>query len=306
MKFRTTASLAAFLIPVVSLFIVFGSTHRCHAQEDDLLSLIEDEEESTELVIAAFKSTRVINSHSIEQVGGGVLDFRINHRFGMLNTGSYELFGLDQASIRLSLDYGITKRLAVGVGRSTYEKEIDGFIKYKLLWQSTGAKVMPVSLILVSGMTVNGLKWEDPDRENYFSSRLAYYYQAIIGRKFSERFSMQVAPIMVHRNLVETAEDNHDVFAVEVGSRIKLSNRIALTVDYFYTFPDQLPDNIQNALAIGFDIETGGHVFQLHFTNATPMNERAIITETTGKWGDGDIHFGFNISRVFTLSDPRK
>jgi hypothetical protein len=286
--------------------ILSGFCRLAVGQEDDLLSLIDDDEETTELVTAAFKSTRVINSHSIEQVGGGVLDFRINHRFGMLNTGSYDLFGLDQASIRLSLDYGVTKNLAVGVGRSTYEKEVDGFLKYKLLWQSTGAKKMPVSLILVTGMTVNGLKWEDPDRENYFSSRLAYYYQAIIGRKFSESFSLQVAPIMVHRNLVETAEDNHDVFAVEMGGRIKLSNRIALTVDYFYTFPDQLPDEVQNALAIGFDIETGGHVFQLHFTNATPMNERAIITETTGKWGEGDIHFGFNISRVFTLSDPRK
>ncbi len=299
-----TINIRSAIFALVVLVFVFP--FNVSGQEDDLLSLIEDDEESTELVTAAFKSTRVINSHSIEQVGGGVLDFRINHRFGMLNTGSYELFGLDQASIRLSLDYGVTKDLAVGMGRSTYEKEIDGFLKYKLLWQSTGAKVMPVSVVLVTGMTVNGLKWEDPDRENYFSSRLAYYYQAIIGRKFSEKFSLQVAPIMVHRNLVETADDNHDIFAIEMGSRIKITNRIALTLDYFYTFPDQLPDNIENALAIGFDIETGGHVFQLHFTNATPMNERAIITETTGKWGDGDIHFGFNISRVFTLSDPRK
>ncbi len=277
------------------------------AQEDDLLSLINtDEQEEIEYITSAFKSTRVINSHSIEHVAGGVLDFRINHRFGMLNTGSYELFGLDQASIRLSLDYGISNRLSVGLGRSTYEKEVDGFIKYRALWQSEGARVMPISLILISGITVNGLKWEDPERTNYFTSRLAFYYQALIGRKFSEKFSAQIGPTLVHRNLVETSDDKHDIISIEVGGRIKLTNRIALTVDYFYTLPDQLPDEIQNPLAIGFDIETGGHVFQLHFTNATPMNERAFITETTGEWGKGDIHFGFNISRVFTLSDPRK
>jgi len=293
-----------FNVYITSLLFLLINATPVYSQED-LLSLIEEEEETT-LVTSAFKSTRVINSHSLENVAGGVLDFRINHRFGMLNTGSYELFGLDQASIRLSLDYGITNRLTVGLGRSTYKKEVDGFLKYKLLWQSEGAKVVPVSVILVSGMTIDGLKWEDPDRKNYFSSRLGYYYQVIVGRKFSEKFSMQLSPIMVHQNIVESADDPHDIFAIELGSRIKISNRIALTLDYFYAFPDQLPDEIQNSLAIGFDIETGGHVFQLHFTNTTPMNERRIITETTGKWGKGDIHFGFNISRVFTLSDSRK
>ena len=293
-----------FNVYITSLLFLLINATPVYSQED-LLSLIEEEEETT-LVTSAFKSTRVINSHSLENVAGGVLDFRINHRFGMLNTGSYELFGLDQASIRLSLDYGITNRLTVGLGRSTYKKEVDGFLKYKLLWQSEGAKVVPVSVILVSGMTIDGLKWEDPDRKNYFSSRLGYYYQVIVGRKFSEKFSMQLSPIMVHQNIFESADDPHDIFAIELGSRIKISNRIALTLDYFYAFPDQLPDEIQNSLAIGFDIETGGHVFQLHFTNTTPMNERRIITETTGKWGKGDIHFGFNISRVFTLSDSRK
>ena len=172
------------LVNLACLVLLFSTIGPAFAQED-LLSLIEEEEETT-LVTSAFESTRVINSHSLENVAGGVLDFRINHRFGMLNTGSYELFGLDQASIRLSLDYGVSNRLTVGLGRSTYKKEVDGFLKYKLLWQSEGAKEVPVSVILVSGMTIDGLKWEDPDRTNYFSSRLGYYYQVIVGRKFSD------------------------------------------------------------------------------------------------------------------------
>lgn len=269
--------------------------------QDDLLNLLEVEEE-TEYVTGAFKSIRVIGSHSLESVSAGDLDFRIMHRFGSLKNGLYDIFGLDQATIRLGFDYGITDRLTVGFGRSSLYKELDGYIKYKLLWQSTGKHNMPVSLLLVSGMTCHTLKWEDPDRENYFSSRLGYYHQLIIGRKFGDAFALQVSPLLVHRNLVELKSDRHDVVAIEMGARVKLSNRIAVTADYFYVLPDQLREENTNPFSIGFDIETGGHVFQLHFTNAPAMNEKTFITDNVGSWSDSDIHFGFNISRMFTLS----
>jgi len=296
-KILVAAFLAATLFIPVKLAVA----------QDDLLGLLEDEEE-VERIKNAFKSTRVIGSHSIEHVAGGVLDFRIMHRFGSVKTGSYEWFGLDAATIRLSLDYGITDRLTAGVGRSSFYKEVDGFLKYRLVWQSKGAKNIPVSVILVSGITRNGLKWPEPDRENYYSSRLGYYHQVIVGRKFSDAFSLQIAPIVVHRNIVETAEDKHDTYAVEIGSRIKLTKRIALTFDYFYNLPGQFRDelNITSPLSLGFDIETGGHVFQLHFTNAPAMNEKTFLTENTGKWSDGNIHFGFNISRVFTIDRKDK
>lgn len=274
--------------------------------QDDLLDMLGEEKEEVERVTAAFKSTRVIGSHSLEHVAAGVLDFRIMHRFGELNTGSYELFGLDQATIRLGLDYGITDRFTVGIGRSSLYKEIDGFLKYKLLWQSTGAKKIPVTIEVITGMTSNMLKWSDPERKNYTSSRFGYYHQLIIGRKFSDAFSLQVSPILVHRNLVERTIDKHDIIAVEVGTRIKLTQRLAITADYFYVLPDQLTDEYTSPLSIGLDIETGGHVFQLHFTNAPAMNEKTFLTETTGKWEKGDIHFGFNISRVFTISDRKR
>jgi hypothetical protein len=295
-----------FLRKLIPFLLTLLSIGFSASAQDDLLSMIEDDSTETERVISSFKSTRVINSHSLENISAGVLDFRIMHRFGRLNTGAYELYGLDQATIRLGLDYGISDRLTVGFGRSTYYKELDGFIKYKLLWQTTGAKVMPVSVILISGMTVNGLKWADPDRENYFSSRLGYYYQMLIGRKFSDSFSLQLGPTFVHRNIVQTAEDEHDIYALEAGTRIRLSRRLAITADYFYVPPGQLDEQYGDVFSIGLDIETGGHVFQLHFTNATAMNEKTFITETDGKWSEGDIHFGFNISRVFTISDRKR
>ncbi|MCO6492413.1 MAG: hypothetical protein J5I98_28610 [Phaeodactylibacter sp.] len=275
------------------------------AQENDLLSLI-DEEERTEYVTAAFKTNRVIHGHSIENTAGGVLDVKIAHRFGRLNTGFFEFYGLDNAMARIGADYGITDQLTVGLGRNGFLNTFDGFLKYKFLRQSTGKKNMPVSAALLGTLEFRATK-ENPDPEGQASSRFAYTYQLLVGRKFSQSFSLQLMPTLVHRNLVDFNEQN-DVFAIGLGARQKITKRVALTLEYYYVPGDQLPsDDINryyNSLAIGFDIETGGHVFQLHFTNSTSMVHRGFITETTGNWADGDIHFGFNIARVFTIDKP--
>lgn len=274
--------------------------------QDDLEAMLNAlEKPETNYAKYAFKSTRIINGHSIENVAAGVLDFRILHRFGAVNGGLYELFGLDQANMRMSFDYGITDRLQVGVGRSNIGKEYDGLVKYKILRQSSGAVNMPISLSWVSGAMVNTLTWADPTRENLFSSRLSYYHQILIARKFNETFSLQLSPTVVHRNLVPTRDIPNDVFAMGIGGRVKLSNRVATTFDYFYVLPEQL-QNHRNSLSIGFDIETGGHVFQLHFTNSRGLNERQFITGQNGSWTAGDIHFGFNLSRVFTIQSPKQ
>lgn len=274
-------------------------------EEDSLLDMLGPEEPTTEYATAAFKTTRIINSHSLENTDHGVLDVKISHRFGFLNTGYYEIFGLDQASIRLGLDYGVTDWLMVGVGRSTYEKTYDGFVKAKILRQSKGAKTMPVTLAWLSTMSINTLRWANPDRENLSTSRYAYAHQIIVGRKFSEGLTLQLMPSMVHRNLVATVDDAHDIFAMGIGGRVKLSKRVAINIEYYYAHPDQLPEGKTNSLSVGFDIETGGHVFQLHFTNSTHMIEKGFITENTGEWLDGGIHFGFNVSRVFTVHRPK-
>lgn len=274
-------------------------------QEVDLLKMLGEEKPETEQVRNAFKSTRVIMGHSTEMLAAGVLDFRILHRFGQINEGAYEMFGLDKASIRLGLDYAISNRFTVGIGRSTTRKETDAFLKTRLLWQTTGAKNFPFALTMVNGITADGLKWQDTERTNYFTSRLAYFHQLIIARKFSESFTLQLAPTYVHRNLVQLSTQENDIGGLGVGSRLKLTKRIALMIDYFYV-PKRGSDEFISPLSVGFDIETGGHVFQLHFTNALGMNERAFIADTAGKWDKGDIHFGFNISRVFTLSTKNR
>ncbi|MGC1242184.1 MAG: DUF5777 family beta-barrel protein [Chryseosolibacter sp.] len=274
------------------------------AQEDlmDMLQKETAENAAPDFATATFKTTRIINGHSVENVAAGVLDLRISHRFGFINAGAYELFGLDQATMRLGLDYGLTNRWMIGIGRSTYQKQFDGFTKYKLLRQVSGGA--PLTVSAVGTMMYKSLKFEDPARENYITSNIFYSGQLLVGRKFSERLSLQFMPTVIHYNLVKGAQDPNDVFAVGAGGRLKLSKRVSINAEYYYQLPgDKLPGT-ENSLAIGFDIETGGHVFQLNFTNSTGMTERSFIAETTGKFFEGDIHFGFTISRVFTIVKP--
>lgn len=274
-----------------------------YSQQDttDLLSLLGPEEPTTNYAYATFKSSRVINMHSVENPAAGVMDFRIAHRFGTINSGAENLFGLDQAYMRLGFEFGITDRLMAGFGRSNVNKEVDGFLKYKILRQSSGKKNMPISLSFFTSMVVRTTAWENPDRNNYFSSRLYYCNQLLIARKFNESLSLQIAPTMVHRNLVPDSTVKNDVYAGGIGGRYKLTKRTTFNVEYVYVMPGQLEKMYKNSFSVGFDIETGGHVFQLHMTNSKPMNEKGFITETTGDWAKGDIQFGFNVSRVFTI-----
>jgi len=271
----------------------------------DLQSLLEAQmEESTHYATATFKATRILNGHSIERMPEGQLDFRISHRFGRINGGAYEFFGLDQANIHLSLEYGILDWLMAGIGRGTFEKTVDGFFKISPLRQSYGKHNIPVSVSWMSGIYVNGLRWSDPEDDFQFRHRVDYVHQLLIARKFGPRFSLQLTPSYLHRNLVETAGDPNDLFALGGGSRIKITQRITINAEYFYVFspdPSSMSSPICNPLSLGVDIETGGHVFQLIFTNSVAMRENGFLGQTTGKWLDGDIHFGFNISRVFQL-----
>jgi hypothetical protein len=291
----------------VLLLILYApsDTYAQPEDEPDLLSLL-GEEETLDFATATFKSTRIINLHSIEQAAGGVLDFRISHRFGFVNTGAYELFGLDGATMRLGLEYGITDWLMVGVGRSSFNKTLDGFAKAKILRQSSGSRNMPISISAFSSMIVETMKWKYPERQNFYTSRLKYTFQILIARKFNERLSLQLVPTMVHRNLVATEAERHDVLALGAGGRFKLTKRTSFNAEYIYVAPDQISPMYKNSLSLGFDIETGGHVFQLHFTNSTSMVEPGFVTETVGDWAMGDVHFGFNVSRVFTIREKKK
>jgi len=280
--------------------LIFTST----LAQKDLMDILDDTTtQEINYTTATFKSTRVMNGHSIEKMPPGQLDFRISHRFGTLNSGPYEFFGLDQSSIHFGLEYGILKWLMAGIGRGTYEKTYDGFCKFTILRQSSGARVMPVSVSALSSVAITSVKWSDPDRTNYFSSRLSYVQQLLIARKVNQSFSVQIAPTFVHRNNVATEFDPNDLYAIGAGGRMKLTRRISFNAEYYYTVNrgSYMSQTVYDPLSAGFDIETGGHVFQLIFTNSLAMIEKGFIGETTGSWTKGDIHFGFNISRVFTL-----
>jgi hypothetical protein len=285
---------------------MLGITNALQAQDDDLLGLVEDEKPKKELVKNAFKSTRVINGHAMEFLSAGTMDFRILHRFGQLDQGYKNFFGLDQASMRMAFDFGITNNLMAGIGRSTFKKEVDGFVKYGLLRQSKGSKGFPFTLALVAGITMNTMPWADPGITNYVSSRFAYYYQAVLGRKFSEHLTLQLSPTFVHLNLVPLHTQPNDLYSLGFSGRYKVTKRMAITWDYFYRFNGKVKNVNYDPLSVGIDLETGGHVFQLHLSNCPGMNERAFISETTNSWTRGEIRMGFNLSRIFQLNKRRR
>ncbi|WP_233454819.1 DUF5777 family beta-barrel protein [Hymenobacter negativus] len=295
-----------FLGLLVAGLLALASPAR--AQTDLLQDLERQTADSTkrEVVAATFKGTHIINAQSVETPGQGTLAFLIQHRFGTLNSGAYNFFGLDQAVLRLSFEYGLTNRLAVGIGRSNIEKTFDGFLKYRALRQTSGARPMPVSVTLFASAAITTLKFGTLPTERTTASRLDYTYQVLIARKVSSGLSLQLMPTLIHRNYVPLAGMQNDVYSIGGGLRQKLTKRIALTADYFYVLPGYAADNFRNALGAGFDIETGGHVFQLHVTNAQGMTEKFFVPQTSGDFFKGDIYFGFTVARNFTVKSQLK
>lgn len=306
-------------VPVLGM-LIFMSSFTALAQTDspaednDLASLLAAPEQNERLpVVATFKATRIINGHSMENMARGVLDFRVGHRFGVVNNGLKDFFGLDAANTLIGFDYGITDGLMVGLHRSTFEKELGGYAKVKILRQTQKDEV-PFSLSYMGGISLQTMPeptllpviLPDGDTlfpEYHFSNRLYFVNQLILARKISPSISLQLTPTHIHYNLVPTRDEPNDLFALGLGGRWKLSNRVSLTAEYFYRF-NKL-EGYHNGLGIGLDVETGGHVFQLMLTNSTAMTERSFVGQNRDAWQDGGIHFGFNISRVFTLVKPK-
>jgi hypothetical protein len=294
----------------IFFLIVFFSVCTGKLFAQDLMDMLADEKPQKNYAYATFKTTRIVLGQSIESPATGTLQFLVEHNFGSLNQGAYNMWGLDASTVRLGLEYGINDWLCVGVGRSSYQKTFDGSVKAKILRQQTGERNIPLSLSFYGGGMLNSLKWTDPTRTNYFSSRMSYVAQLLVARKFSNAFSLQVTPTFIHKNLVPFRTDQNDQLSVGLGGRLKVTQRTTVNAEYFYQIPGFLNSysvsgtettKYVNCLSLGVDIETGGHVFQFRLTNAQPMFERAFITETTDKWLDGGIFFGFTINRVFTV-----
>jgi hypothetical protein len=285
------------------LFPVFLST-LCFAQDDLLKELEQTESAKKEVVSSTFNGSRLINGQTVETRNAGELEFIFAHRFGRINDGIYEFFGLDQAYVRIGLEYGITDRLGVGIGRNSFDKTVDTYLRYKVLKQSNS---MPISLTAYgnTGMKFSPKK-EDATFDITFQDRVSYVGQLLIARKFSSALSLQLMPSFVHKNTVDQAIEINDQFAMGFGGRVKVSRMVSITSEYYYRFNVPQTNPYYNSFGIGVDLETGGHVFQIVLTNTRGLTERAFITETTGEFFNGDLHLGFNITRTFQLKKNSK
>jgi len=261
--------------------------------------------ETTQITYATFKGTKIINAQSNETPGEGVLQYIISHRFGSFsNDYFYNFLGLDNAQIRMQLDYGLTDRLNVGIGRSSYLKVADGFIKYRLLRQKSGTESFPFSLTLYSSAFYRGARYTD-GIDHYFSDRLSYHNQAIFARKFGDKLSLLAAPSAIHWNLVPGASDPNTTFHLQIGGRYKLTNRLALTGEICPGSNLEYSDGSRffTPFAVGVDLETGGHIFQFNLSNTNAMSDPLWMAQNPYNPWDGSLFLGFNISRVFTVND---
>jgi hypothetical protein len=285
----------SILISVLIVFPLIG-----YGQEDSLLKELESLSENEQIFeLPAFKALQIGNLQSTKVVSKEDLYLVVAHRFGYLKNGITDFFGLDQANTKIQLLYGIKKNLQLGVSRDSYQKTYSGTAKYRLLKQSNK---LPLNVSLYGSIDVNsqlkksvypGLKQLD---------RFSYTAQMLAARRFSEKLSLQIAPIFVRHNLQDlnyTKEQTHNQVLLGTGGRYKLSNRFSVNFDYVYNFTRNKNSLYLNPLTIGVDIETGGHVFQLLFTNSRASNDSSFLTETLGDWSKGQISFGFNIVRVF-------
>lgn len=290
-----------FLILTITLLLISGSL--C-AQDnpEDLLKLV-DEKPKKEFVSATFKTTRLINFHTTEVLGRRSLDFRISHRFGDFNTGAYNAWGIDGgANIRLGLEYSHDGRFMFGIGRTSAKKIVDGFLKYKLIRQAVNGG-SPVTVTLFSG-AYNTFEHVLIDGFNKYQrplDRLSYCNQIMVARKFNTNLSVQVTAAFVHFNLVDNITEGNNCYVAGVLARYKFTKRQAVTLEYGYRLNKYSNNYYYNSFALGYDIETGGHVFQLNFSNSFGLTENQYFMYTTSSWSTWAIRLGFNISRVFSL-----
>jgi len=277
--------------------------------QDDLLDELEADVVVDNTVIAAFKGLKVVNFETTKLASKKDLYLIVSHRFGTVKNGIDDLFGLDQSVTQIKFVYGFTDWLNFGVARSSLNKKYGIHAKYRLLQQVTGG--FPVTVVGFNLVTVNTSLKDDLFPEIEFSDKLTYTTQILISKKFSENFSLLLAPTYIHENLAtrstsilqngDTAffDEDNDQFAVGIGGRYKISKRVSINLDYGIHLNRNSNSNFNNPLSVGVDIETGGHVFQVHFTNAQAMFEEGFIINGNGDWGDGDFFFGFNLGRVF-------
>ena len=267
------------------------------AQGDDLLSEIDNDSVGEQYATAAFKGLKIVNFESTKLVAKKELTFIVSHRFGSIENGFDSFFGLDDAVTRLNFVYGITDGINVGVSRSSFQKIYEASAKYRLVRQKENG--FPFTIVAYNSILINTALEKENLPKLEFKDRLGYTAQLLISKKVSSKLSLEVAPTFFHDNFVAYDEQHNSQYAIGFGGRQKLGKRWSINLDYGWHLNRADSSPFKNPLSIGFDLETGGHVFQMHFSNAQAMNTNGFLGQATGDWSDGNIYFGFNLSRVF-------
>lgn len=271
-----------------------------------------------EYVFQTFKDTRVINSYSVETLQKNILDFRISHRFGdffnqwQFNNAWADFIGLENAAdIGIGVEYGVTNNLTLGFhrtkGSTALRSLLHGIAKYKILAQ-TKDNSMPFTL---TGAATVSVSTAPPSADvnsvasfpGGFAHRMWYTAQVLVGRKFGERFSLQLSPTFVWRNLV-TLDDQNYLMSTGISARVQLSKVIGILVDATIPFDAARLTSTNGyhiPIGIGFEFDTGGHVFQINLTNARGIEPADYIPHTTSNWAEGQFRIGFTISRAFRM-----
>jgi len=270
------------------------STSALFAQEDDLLKQIDTLSSNFDFVPPAFKGLQIVTAQSTKLAAKGDLYFVVAHRFGDVSEGFDNFFGLDDAATKIGFIYGLSDNLSLSLSRETFMKTYEGAIKYRIIKQS---EKFPVEVVGYHTVTLNSELDKDDFQKLEFSNRISYLSQLLISRRFSESFSLQLSPSYVHKNLYMPNTDEKDQMLAGLGGRYKISKRVSINAEYFVNFSES--DVYKNPASLGVDIETGGHVFQLLFSNSQVNSDIGYLTNATGDWGKGNIYFGFNLYRVF-------
>lgn len=278
------------------VFLILLSSFFTFAQ-DDLLSEIDNDSISNDYVTAAFKGLKIVNFESTKLVAKKELTFIVSHRFGSIENGFDSFFGLDDAVTRLNFVYGLSDAVNINISRSSFQKIFESAIKYRLYRQQENG--FPFTIVGYNSILINTALDKDNLPSLEFKHRLGYTAQVLISRKVNTNLSLELAPTFFHDNYVVVNDQDNSQFALGIGGRYKLSKRWSINADYGLHLNRASNSPFKNPLSIGFDLETGGHVFQMHFTNAQPMNTNGFLGQGTGDWSDGNIYFGFNLSRRF-------
>ncbi len=292
--------LSLFIIPL----LIFGQEKPPSDTDENLFDELDElTTKGSSEVIATFKSTRIILGQSTERAKENQLHFRISHVFSKIN-GIDNFFGLDNLNnMHISFEYGINNNLQVGLARSNKpDQTYSGTVKGSLLRQKTGENPFPLSLSYYGGIDYKSRDYIPEARDKNFVGRLDYINQVLISRKFSDKLSLQISPTWVHRNLTDAEAQPNDIFSLGLGGRYMFSRSSSVNLEYYHTIPTFDASKFKgNALSVGFDIETGGHVFQLYFTNAFALHPGKFAVNQNGDFFGREISIGFSILREFSL-----